>query len=178
MVLLNNMICLHFFFDILKQLRIEQDILQVIGMALLTILIPVAIAIFSDKKEFEVLDRNVILDYVVRAKFILIYLTLIFLPLLFWNISNAGLRFLELIIWATGVYFMIRILVNSYHWMKGNKFNLRFNYLKKLEKFKDMEKSWRSVWETEKINYQNEREFFKIFSSTVDKLLKTNERRS
>lgn len=158
---------------ILNQLKIEQDILQVIGMAFLTILIPVAIAIFGDKKEFEVLDRNVILDHVVQAKLFLIYLGLIFLPLLFWDISPAWLRFA---LWIMGIYFMSKILINSYYWMKGNKFNLRFNYLKNLKNVEDMEESWRSVWQTEKINPQNEQEFFKIFSFTIEQLLgKKNE---
>ncbi len=101
---------LNYFFTILDQLKIEQDILQVIGMAFLTILIPVAIAIFGDKKEFEVLDRNVILDHVVQAKFFLFYLGLIFLPLLFWNISSVWLRFVEIILWAIRNLFYVKNL--------------------------------------------------------------------
>lgn len=163
---------LNYLFTILDQLKIEQDILQVIGMAFLTILIPVAIAIFGDK-EFEVLDRNVILDHVVQAKFFLFYLGLIFLPLLFWNISPTWLRFVEIILWAIGIYFMSRILIKLYRWMKESKFSLRFNYLRNLRNVKDMEESWYSVWQAEKINPQNEREFFEIFSSTIEQLSKT-----
>lgn len=166
---------LNHLFKILDQLKIEQDILQVISMAFLTILIPVAIAIFGDKKEFEVLDRNVILDHVVEAKFFLFYLGLIFLPLLFWNISSAWLRFVEIILWAVGIYFMSNILINSYRWMKGNKFRLRFDYLNNLKDIKAMKESWHSVWEAEKINPQNERQFFEIFSSIIEQLLKNNE---
>jgi hypothetical protein len=33
-----------------------------VGIALLTVLIPIAVAIFNDKKDFEVLDRNVIFE--------------------------------------------------------------------------------------------------------------------
>lgn len=163
---------INFFLSILQQLKIEQDTLQVIDMAFLTILIPVAIAIFGDKKEFEVLDRNVILDHVVQAKFFLFYLGFIFLPLLFWNISFLWLRFVEIILWIVGIYFLSKILINSYYWMKGNKFSLRFNYLKNLKNIKDMEESWHSVWETEKINTQNELRFFEILSSSVEELLK------
>ncbi len=43
-------------------------ILLGIVVAYLTILISVAIAIFSEKKEFEALDRNVILDHIIKAK--------------------------------------------------------------------------------------------------------------
>lgn len=162
---------INYLFTILDQLKIEQDILQVISMAFLTILIPVAIAIFGDKKEYEALDRNVILDHIVRAKFFLFYLGIIFLPLLFWNISSAWLRFVEIILWTIGIYFMLKILINSYYWMKGNKFTLRFDYLKNLRNIKDMEECWRSVWETEKINPQNEQQFFEIFSSSIEHLL-------
>lgn len=163
---------------ILEQSQIEQDIPPVIGMALLTILIPVAIAIFNNTNEFETLDRNVILGYVVKAKFLLLYLALIFLPLLFWNVSQAWLRFLELIFWTSGIFFMTQVLIKSYHWMKGNKFSSRFGYLRSLKNLKDMEESWYSVWHTETINPQNEREFFEIFSSTIDQLLRNHERKS
>jgi len=159
----------------MEHLKIERDILQVIGIACLTILIPIAIAIFRDSKEFEVLDKNVILDHVVQARFFLVYLGLIFLPLLFWDVLPACLRF---ILWATGICFMLKIIINSYYWMKGNKFSLRFDYLKNLNNVKDMEESWYSVWQAEKINLQNEQEFFKIFSSTIEKLLGINERKS
>ncbi len=72
---------------------------------------------------------------------------------------------------------MSKILINSYYWMKGNKFSLRFDYLRNLKNVKDVEESWYSVWQAEKINPQNEREFFEIFSSTIEQLLKNNERK-
>lgn len=149
-----------------------------VGIAFLTILIPIAIAIFNDTKDFEVLDKNVILDHVVSARYFLVYLALIFLPLLFWGSSSIWLRFLELVTWGVGVYFIAIVLINSYHWMKGNKFGLRFDYLKNLKNTKDMEESWYSVWQTKNINTQNEKEFFIIFSLTIDNLLKNNERKS
>ncbi len=158
-------------FTILEKIKIDQDLLQVINMAFLTILIPVAIAIFRDRKEFEDLDKNVILEYVVQAKYFLFYLALMFLPLLFWNISSGKLRLFELFIWILGIYFIIRILHRSYYWMKGNKFVLRFNYLSNLENRREMEESWGSVWKTQKITTQNEENFFEIFSSTINKFL-------
>jgi hypothetical protein len=154
----------------LEKLIIDQDIFQVIGMALLTIWISISIAIFSYKeKDFDNLDRNVVLDHVVRSKFTLFYLGLIFLPLIFWNTSSPCWRLIELISWGLGIYFMTTILINSYHWLKGKKFNLRFDYLKKVDDLNDMEDSWRSVWETKDVNTQNERDFFKIFTAVIDK---------
>ncbi len=168
----------NFIFVLLEQSGDFLNILGMVGIAFLTILIPIAIAIFNDKREFEVLDKHVILDHVVKTRLFLVYLALIFLPLLFWSSSTVCLRFLELIIWGAGIYFMAKILVNSYHWMKGNKFNSRFDYLSKLENLKDMEESWRSVWQTENINTQNEKELFVIFSSIIYELLENNERES
>lgn len=145
-----------------------------IVVAYLTILISVAIAIFSEKKEFEALDRNVILDHIIKAKNILLYLGLTFLPLLFWNNSLPGTRILEIFFWGIGVFFITNILINSYHWMKGNKFRFRFCYLIELQNSQDIEESWRSVWHTKDINFQNEQKFFNIFNSTVNKLLEND----
>jgi hypothetical protein len=147
-------------------------ILLGIVVAYLTILITVAIAIFGDRsKEYETLDRNVILDYVIKVKSLSVYLGLAFFPLLFWNNSLTWTRLLEMILWAVGVGFMTRILFHSYHWMKGNKYRLRFGYLRDLRNTQDTEEAWRSVWQTEKINYQNEQEFFKIFYSSCNRYL-------
>jgi amino acid transporter len=151
-------------------------ILLGIVVAYLTILISVAIAIFSEKKEFEALDRNVILDHIIKAKNLLLYLGLTFFPLLFWNGSLPGTRLLEIISWIVGIVFITKILIRSYHWMKGNKFRLRFGYLKELRNRQDMEEAWRSVWQTENINFQNEQEFFNIFHSTVNRSLENDER--
>jgi len=151
-------------------------ILLGIVVAYLTILISVAIAIFSEKRKFEALDRNVILDHIIKAKSLLLYLGLTFLPLLFWNSSMPWLRLLEIISWIIGVVFITKILFSSYHWMKGNKFQLRFGYLKKLRNRQDMEEAWRSVWQTENINFSNEQEFFNIFHSTVNRLLENDGR--
>jgi len=165
-----------FIYSILKQSGDLLNILGMVGIALLTVLIPIAVAIFNDKKDFEVLDRNVILDHVVNARYFLIYLALVYTPILLWASSPYSLRFLELVAWGVGIYFIAMVLINSYHWMKGNKFMLRFDYLRKLNNPKDMEESWRSVWEAKNINTQNEKEFFTIFSTSIDNLLKNNDR--
>jgi len=62
--------------------------LHTIGIALLTILIPISIAMFSRKREYVELDKNVILDGIFRPKLFLMVLGLIFLPALFWHIST------------------------------------------------------------------------------------------
>jgi len=117
-----------FICSLLKQSGDPLNILGMVGIALLTILIPIAVAIFNDKKDFEILDRNVILDHVVNARYFLIYIALVYVPILLWAGSSFLLRFIELIVWGVGIYFIAMVLINSYHWMKGDKFMLRFDY--------------------------------------------------
>jgi len=161
--------------SLLENIKIEQDILQGIGIALLTILIPVAIAIF-DREKYNTLDKYVILDHVVEAKYFMIFVGLIFFPLLFWNMSSAWLRLIEVIAWGLGISFILRILLKSYHWLKGHKSNLRLGYLQKLKNTAEMEEVWRSVWQSEKIDPESEEEFFSIFHSIIDKTLKNENR--
>ena len=62
---------------------------QNVGLALLSILIPLAIAILQDAlkkkdeyatEEFSVLDMHTILDYVFQIKYLIVFALLIFLP--------------------------------------------------------------------------------------------------
>lgn len=72
-----------------------------IGMVYVAILVPTAIKLFSDKKEFEILDRNVILDHVVRARSLLLFLGMIFVPPIFWDIlSWPTTRLIEIAVWG------------------------------------------------------------------------------
>ncbi len=143
---------------------------QNIGLACLTILIPVAIAIFDHENEFRELDNHVILDHVIDSKGLLFYLAMIFLPVFFWHNSSIIFRFIELLLWAGGVVLLGRSFIKSYQWLKGNKFPLRFDFLRKLTNSKDAEESWSSVWNSDKINSENESEFFTIFVDTVNQL--------
>jgi predicted membrane protein len=144
---------------------------QNVGLAFLTIFIPVAIAIFGDeKKDFRQLDSYSILDHVIAAKKLLFCLALVFIPVLFWQTSSFSLRLLEVSLWLIGICYLVGRLFVSYKWIKGNKFPLRFEYLRKLNNPNDMEEVWSSVWSSENINPQNEKEFFEIFSEKIDEL--------
>jgi hypothetical protein len=150
---------------------------QNIGIAGLTILIPVAVALFSsgDSKEMRELDNHVVLDYVIQAKYLLIYSALAFLPILFWHDSTEYWRLFEIGVWIAGICYLINVLAVSYKWLKGNKFPIRLGFLRSMTDPKDMEESWNSVWQSDKVNEGNENEFFKIFAERIDKLLKENE---
>jgi len=92
---------------------------------------------------------------------------------LFWNVSSLTFRILEFVMWAVGIYLIVRVLIKAYDWMRGDTFMLlRLDYLRELKNPKDMEEPWRSVWEAKNITTQNEKEFFTIFSAAIDNLLK------
>jgi hypothetical protein len=154
------------------------NIIQGIGLALLTILIPLAIAVLADvyqkrknkDNKFVQLDLNVILDSVFNIRWLIFYVFLIFVPLFFWNIFIGLWKFIVIILSFAGIAFLTVIIINVYHWIKGNVFAYRFSYLRKVKKDSDLEISWRSIWEAKKINIQNEKEFYKIFFNRIDKL--------
>lgn len=153
------------------------SIVQRVGIALLTILVPVAIVILAgayqknEKQEFRNLDLNVILDRVFKVKRLLLCIALIFLPMIVWEISSGSLRFIVIILSIVGVIFVVSRLFDIYYWIKGNVFKFRFSYLENLRNHRDMETVWYSVWQTKNVNPQNEIGFFTAFSSAIDRLL-------
>jgi len=158
--------------------------LQNFCLAFLAILVPLAISITTEiyrKKErpsedFAELDLHVILDDVFRIKRLLIYSMLMFLPYTVWDISSGTFRLLEIIISIIGIRLTLETVINVYRWVKGSVFKYRFSYLKKLKDLTDLEVAWRSVWKTKNINPQNEREFFEIFSVTIENKMKSVKR--
>jgi len=181
--MINDFLMIHFIEPLVKLDNLP-NIIQGIGIALLTILIPLAIAILADiyqkrreeNKEFTYLDLHVILDNVFNIKLLILSIFLIFLPILFWDIL-IGLDILIAInLTYIGILLVIGIIIKVYYWIKGNVFGFRFSYLKKLKNYSDLETVWRSIWEVEKINFQNEKEFFMIFSSKIDQLLESNKK--
>jgi len=156
-----------------------------VGLALLSILIPLAIAILVDvyekkkdkEEDFVELDLQVILDRVFQMKRLIAFSLLIFFPFVFWESSCAPVRILEMVLSLVGIYCVIRTILNVYKWTKGDVFTFRFSYLEKLEKSPEFETAWKSVWSSKEISMQNEKRFFKIFSSKIDRLVKQYEER-
>jgi hypothetical protein len=160
------------------------NIIQGIGLALLTILIPLAIAVLADiyqkrkedKKEYAYLDLHVILDNVFNIKLLILSVFFIFLPVLFWEILIGLDKLIAIHFTFIGILLVTDIIFKVSRWVKGNVFEFRFSYLRKLKMYNDLEIVWSSIWKVENINYQNEKEFFMIFSSKIDKLLKSNKK--
>ena len=155
------------------------NIIQGIGLALLTILIPLAIAVLADiyqkrreeNKEFTYLDLHVILDNVFNIKLLILSVFLIFIPMFFWEILPGLGRLIAVFFTFVGIILVVDIIFKVSRWVKGNVFDFRFSYLEKLKKYNDLAVVWSSVWQVENINIQDEKEFCKIFFSKIDHLL-------
>ena len=171
----------------LEKLNNLPNIIQGIGIGLLTILIPLAIAVLADiyqkrkaekaeEKKFAYLDLHVILDNVFNIKLLILSVFLIFLPMFFWEILIGLDKLIAVHVTYIGILLVVDIIFKVSRWVKGNVFDFRFSYLKKLKRYNDLEIVWRAVWQVEKINIQNERKYFQIFSSIINRLLNLTEK--
>jgi hypothetical protein len=157
------------------------NLLSNLGIALLTVFIPFAIAIFTDilqKKDnseisFSKLDLHVILDFVFSFKKVLCAVFLIFVPSMFWQSSDDLWKLIIMEIWLLGIFILVRSLMNIYSWTKGKTLDFRLNYLKKLRNEATEEIVWRSVWEAINMNPASERKFFSIFSERIDEIFES-----
>lgn len=173
-----------YFIEPLSKINNFPNIIQGIGLALLTILIPLAIAVLADiyqkrkaeENDFVYLDLHVILDNVFNIKLLILSVFLIFLPMFFWEIILGLDKLIAVHFTFIGILLIVDIIFKVSRWVKGNVFDFRFSYLEKLNRYKDLEIVWKSVWQVKNINIQNERKFFQIFSSTINRLLNLTEK--
>ena len=130
-------------------------LMQNIGLALLTIFIPLVIFLLDKKENTFDWDRVVILDRVIRAKNLFVAVCFIFLPVFFWNFKF--LRILLFIIFVAAVIYIVRILINSYKWLRTlesqNQYDpknfrnvLRNEYLDSQKDWSEKEKIWGQTW--------------------------------
>ncbi|GBC69019.1 hypothetical protein HRbin01_00710 [archaeon HR01] len=157
--------------------------IQTVGLAVLGILIPLAIAILTElyrkitnpREDFSRLDLHVILNGFFKIKNIIAYTLLIFIPFVFWEFSSGLYRVLLIGVAFVGIILMIKTVWNLYLWVKGHMMPFRYSYLQKISKLADQEIAWESVWKTEGILTLDETNFFKIFSSQIQKYIKNNQ---
>jgi len=145
-------------------------------------LIPLFIAILGDildKKrnkmlDYAELDLHVILDYVFQFRELLFLVGLMFSPSFFWKYSEA--RIFIFFVWVISIVGVIKVILNGYKWTKGNVFDFRFPYLKKLKIPKDLESVWSSIWRVPysegRMDEKSESKFFDIFSNVINHLLR------
>ncbi|PIU25201.1 MAG: hypothetical protein COZ07_03635 [Candidatus Infernicultor aquiphilus] len=175
-----DFLILHFI-EPLAKLNNFPNIIQGIGLALLTILIPLAIAVLADiyqkrkdkEKEFVYLDLHVILDNVFNIKLLILSVFLIFLPMFFWEILTGLYKLIAVPFIFIGIILLVNIIFKVSHWVKGNIFEFRFSYLRKLNRYNDLEIVWSSIWQVKNINIHNEQKFCNLFFSKIDQLIES-----
>lgn len=154
------------------------SLLQNFSIAILTVLIPIAIALFQavlsqkkDDNEFFDLDRHVVIDSVLRIWYLVIAVFLCFLPTLLWNIIPIGFKFLALLTWAQGTLVMLMILDTNLEWIKGGSTKMRIDYLSSLKPSKkNLAEVWELVWKIEKSLSFYERFYLESFTNLLNEL--------
>lgn len=149
------------------------NVMQNIGLGLISIFIPIAIFLFDrqDDQKFKRLDKSVALDFIIKAPSLLWKIALIFLPLLAWDVASVPVKAALFILWLAGISMVTEALTNAYIWIRKERFSFRFEYLTKISFNNELEELWNSVWSSVKINSQNEEVFFEIFSKHIVFLL-------
>lgn len=153
-------------------------LMQTVGMAYLTVLVPIAVAILiylvqekdGNTGHYASLNLHTVLDRIIRFKLLLISIGFIFIPVLFWSVSSSLWRLVILILWVIALIFLIKTLINVYQWVKGNRQEYRLEYLNSKLKPDDLIESFSSIWSVDG-NDATEREYFIIFTSKIDNLL-------
>ena len=158
-------------------------IITSLGVALLTLLIPLAVGslldVYQKRREKELdytqLDLQVILNRVFKIKRLVCSVFLLFVPMLFWETTiSLTFQFLELILASIGIFFTGKTIYEVVNWIKGSVFKYRLEYLKKLKPSEDMKISWISVWSANGNLLENIKpdfEFFNIFTKTLKSLM-------
>jgi len=148
------------------------NLMQIIGLAVIAIIIPMAIAVFQKKESFDKLDKYVFLDFIVKSRWFLVYIGMVYIPLFFWDILPSVFRLLETLIWIAGICLIVKTVADSYSWVKGNTSVPRLRYLRRLKNKEEMAVVWGSLWAIKKLDFREEHDFFKIFAIKIDNLLK------
>lgn len=174
------LLCLLETIGVLRIVKIEIQIFLVI--ALLTTLIPIALAIFDvDKDESFVARRTIIrtvIQKVIDAQWVSFAFMFMVVPILIWeHRDNPDGYWLVIpsLLYIMGIYLICRTLIRSYNWIiqkERTKYILK--YMDTSKDLEDTKEDWRSIWEIEKdkFTYQEERSFFDIFAKKIDKLFK------
>lgn len=154
--------------------------LQNTGLAIITILIPFAIAVLvdilqtKDLKNYYTLDLHVVLDRVFRLKYLIFFSAAMFLPPFFWTVVIWPIKIFILFSWFIGAYQLLRIIIDLYTWVKGDSYNFRYSYLESIEQKDGLVPAWRSVWDATNENSDIEQKFFNIFINKIESLLDVN----
>jgi len=165
-----------FFLVILENENIG-SLLQGMGLALLTILIPLAISVLQaflrfEKRKEKNIEVLVLVDCVLNIKRLILGTFFVFFPSLFWEESLIMFRMIELVFWFMGIIILVDTLYNVYNWIKSSDFQFHFLYLEKIENKEELRKAWNLVWQNRDMDFSDEIRFLKIFSKRINILPK------
>jgi len=134
------------------------DGLLATSASILALLIPLAILLIENngnaKDQSFSWDKMVIFSQVMEVKKTVLGLIFITIPLIFWEVNI--LRPVILFIYIMGIFFMSKLLKDSYDWItskyKENEYfrnEKRFKYLDDLKDDQTIYDTWKLIWETE-----------------------------
>ena len=147
-------------------------LLQNFCLALLTILIPVALAIFQDGDNKDY-NRMVIVNKVLKLDDLLLSVFLCFFPTLFWVFYKGNLFHTVLFfIWAIGCQKLINIFLVNFRWVRGEQEEIKIEFISNL-KYTDPNFSvaWELIWRGEESLKYREKDYLLLFAQHLNQLL-------
>ena len=168
--------------NFVDQIFSNPPLLQQIGLALLTLLVPLGTGLVIEMlgnrglSEFKELDLRVVLDKVFRLKKLVIVVLIVFLIPLFIKLLPIPSKMSLMVAYSAAIIALIAILIDFYYWVKGDRWKFRYAFLRHAGK-EDLEKGWNIIWTATIKEYQRERELFEIFNSQIKRSLGVNKRK-
>jgi len=159
------------------------DNIQNIAIALLSIFIAVAIFLVERDGGVSELDRKVLLSKVIKANDFVIYIALLFLPPLFWDVFTYGFKVLSVFLFAYGAHGILEILYRVYRWLYNFRSDakterddyrqqLKFEYLEEIQSPVVRRYEWQGIWnEWEKSNSIGFKDYLDKFIVNVNELI-------
>jgi hypothetical protein len=158
--------------------------MQTASLGLVTIFIPVVIALIQDLgPNAAIWDRAVIFSKVIRAESAAIGFVLVFLPTFLW--SFISLRPYLFVLFLIGVWLLFSILRDSYRWIRtlppegadreNYRNKMRIEYLSDDQGWDEKERVWGETWKKNWMkadgNSGMERDLIQQFIGNIDALI-------
>jgi hypothetical protein len=160
------------------------ELMQGVGLACVTILIPVSIALLfpADKSDaFFDWEKGVILDRVIGSRKLLLALIFLFAPSFLWSNNHCLLNALLFLFFIGGAWLFFRVLRRVYNWISHFKstgpdicddyrHQLIKEYLRGIKDLREVKSVWSETWGKKNDNIYLAQDFIKIFIKKVDEL--------
>jgi len=168
--------------------NLSPSLLQGFTIGLLTILIPLFIAVltyildlrrteiangnkqFASDSDLAELDLKVVLNYIVRFRILIEAIVFSFSLTILWNIIFDWAKLIYLILWFRCNMFIILRIIDFYFWIKGEKNGYRILYVQSIKNNDESISAFKSIWKTKSVDFDLEMQFFECFKERVNKL--------